>query len=61
MGESGHGKSTILALLERFYEPLEGAVLIDGINIRSLNLRCLRRQLALVGQEPVVFRQAALF
>ncbi|KAL4425508.1 hypothetical protein ABPG75_009524 [Micractinium tetrahymenae] len=55
VGESGHGKSTILALLERFYEPLEGTVLIDGINIRSLNLRCLRRQLALVSQDPVVF------
>ncbi|PRW59338.1 ATP-binding cassette transporter [Chlorella sorokiniana] len=55
VGESGHGKSTIIGLLERFYEPLDGAVLIDGINARSMALRCLRRQLALVGQEPVMF------
>ncbi|KAI7841858.1 hypothetical protein COHA_004387 [Chlorella ohadii] len=55
VGESGHGKSTIIGLLERFYEPLDGAVLVDGINARSIGLRCLRRQLALVGQEPVMF------
>ncbi len=56
VGESGHGKSTIVALLERFYDPVDGQVLVDGIPISSLNLACLRRQLALVGQEPAVFR-----
>lgn len=56
VGESGHGKSTIISLLERFYDPLDGQVLVDGIPVASLSLACLRRQLALVGQEPVVFR-----
>ena len=55
VGPSGSGKSTVVALLERFYDPQQGAVLLDGVDIRMLNLRWLRSQLGLVGQEPVLF------
>jgi len=54
-GPSGSGKSTIVALLERFYDPQDGTVLLDGVDIRTLNLQWLRSQLSLVGQEPVLF------
>mmetsp|Transcript_14404 Transcript_14404/g.40474 ORF Transcript_14404/g.40474 Transcript_14404/m.40474 type:complete len:554 (+) Transcript_14404:3-1664(+) len=54
-GPSGGGKSTAIALIERFYDPLEGVVLLDGVDLRKLNVRWLRRQLGLVGQEPVLF------
>ncbi|KFM27090.1 ABC transporter B family member 4 [Auxenochlorella protothecoides] len=55
VGESGSGKSTVIALLERFYDPTAGAVLLDGVDLRSLQLRWLRRQLSLVSQEPMLF------
>ncbi|XP_024972070.1 putative multidrug resistance protein [Cynara cardunculus var. scolymus] len=55
VGRSGSGKSTVINLLERFYDPLEGAVLLDGISIKSLQLNWLRRQLGLVSQEPILF------
>ncbi|KAL1522400.1 hypothetical protein AB1Y20_017390 [Prymnesium parvum] len=55
VGPSGSGKSTIVALLERFYDPSSGAVLLDGVDIRLLNVKDLRRRLGLVGQEPVLF------
>ncbi|EFN58606.1 hypothetical protein CHLNCDRAFT_34209 [Chlorella variabilis] len=55
VGESGSGKSTVVALIERFYDPLAGQVLLDGRDIRDLNLRWLREQIGLVGQEPVLF------
>ncbi|KAK8130643.1 hypothetical protein PG999_003023 [Apiospora kogelbergensis] len=55
VGASGSGKSSIIGLIERFYEPLEGTISLDGNNVRSLNLRWLRRQMSLVGQEPVLF------
>ena len=54
-GPSGSGKSTIIALLERFYDPQMGSVLLDGIDLRQLNVRWLRQQLGLVSQEPVLF------
>jgi ATP-binding cassette subfamily B (MDR/TAP) protein 1 len=54
-GPSGSGKSTIVALLQRFYDPQAGSVLLDGVDIRSLNLKWLRQQIGLVGQEPVLF------
>jgi len=54
-GASGSGKSTIVALIERFYDPQAGAVTLDGVDIRTLNVRWLRQQLGLVGQEPVLF------
>ena len=55
VGPSGSGKSTILNLLERFYDPVEGEILLDGHNIRTLNVKSLRSQMGLVSQEPVLF------
>ncbi|KAL4973652.1 P-loop containing nucleoside triphosphate hydrolase protein [Aspergillus desertorum] len=55
VGPSGSGKSTIIGLLERFYSPVAGAVLLDGHDIESLNLQWLRQQISLVGQEPQLF------
>ena len=55
VGPSGSGKSTIVGLLERFYSPLSGEVLLDGHDISTLNLRWFRQRLGLVGQEPVLF------
>jgi ATP-binding cassette subfamily B (MDR/TAP) protein 1 len=55
VGISGSGKSTLVALLERFYLPVCGEILLDGRPLGELNLRWLRRQIALVSQEPVLF------
>lgn len=55
VGTSGSGKSSAIALLMRFYDPTSGAVLIDGRDIRSLNLRSLRLKIGLVQQEPALF------
>lgn len=55
VGESGAGKSSIVALLLRFYDTNEGNVLIDGKDIRDYNLRKLRAQIGLVQQEPLLF------
>jgi ATP-binding cassette subfamily B (MDR/TAP) protein 1 len=55
VGASGSGKSTIVGLVERFYTPIRGQVLLDGHDIQTLNLKWLRRQMALVSQEPVLF------
>lgn len=55
VGSSGCGKSTTIALLLRFYDVEEGAVYLDGIDIRKLNINWLRSQIGLVSQEPVLF------
>lgn len=55
VGASGSGKSTIVGLVERFYDPVQGAVYLDGQDISKLNLRWLRQQMALVSQEPTLF------
>jgi ATP-binding cassette, subfamily B (MDR/TAP), member 1 len=55
VGASGSGKSTIIGLIERFYEPVGGEIFLDGHEISTLNLRWLRRQVSLVNQEPVLF------
>eukprot|EP00929_Paragymnodinium_shiwhaense_P085714 TRINITY_DN46138_c0_g1_i1.p1 TRINITY_DN46138_c0_g1~~TRINITY_DN46138_c0_g1_i1.p1 ORF type:complete len:1350 (-),score=293.49 TRINITY_DN46138_c0_g1_i1:173-4222(-) len=55
VGPSGSGKSTTVALLQRFYDPVGGKVLLDGQDIKTLNLAWLRSQMALVQQEPVLF------
>ncbi|KAL2653498.1 hypothetical protein R1flu_021626 [Riccia fluitans] len=55
VGGSGSGKSTVIALLERFYDPLGGEILIDGINIKDFQLKWLRTQIGLVSQEPALF------
>ena len=54
-GPSGSGKSTIIALLERFYDPTSGSVTLDGADLKTLNLKWLRKQLGLVSQEPTLF------
>ncbi|RLN50324.1 hypothetical protein BBJ28_00020549 [Nothophytophthora sp. Chile5] len=60
VGASGSGKSTIVSLLERFYDPLSGSVEIDDVDLRELNVKWLRDQIGLVGQEPVLFAASIL-
>ena len=55
VGESGQGKSTFIALVMRFYDPEFGQVLIDGIDVKTLNVNSLRKKLGLVQQEPLLF------
>ncbi|CAA0188408.1 unnamed protein product [Arabidopsis thaliana] len=55
VGGSGSGKSTMISLIERFYEPTDGAVMLDGNDIRYLDLKWLRGHIGLVNQEPVLF------
>ena len=55
VGPSGCGKSTLIQLLERFYDPTAGSVLLDGADLKTLNLKWLRQQIGLVGQEPILF------
>lgn len=55
VGPSGCGKSTCLQLLQRLYDPQEGMVKVDGINIKKLNTSWLRSFIGVVGQEPVLF------
>lgn len=55
VGQSGSGKSTIIGLIERFYDPIKGTVSIDGRDIKSYHLRTLRKHIALVSQEPTLF------
>ncbi|XP_071520197.1 ATP-dependent translocase ABCB1-like [Panulirus ornatus] len=55
VGSSGCGKSTCIQLIQRFYDPLAGSVLLDGRPISGLNLGWLRDQVGVVGQEPVLF------
>jgi len=54
VGESGSGKSTVISLVERFYDPQAGEVLIDGINIKSLQLGWIRGKIGFVSQEPLL-------
>ncbi|RDX81090.1 ABC transporter B family member 2, partial [Mucuna pruriens] len=55
VGGSGSGKSTVVSLIERFYEPLSGQILLDRNDIRELDLKWLRQQIGLVNQEPALF------
>lgn len=55
VGASGSGKSTVISLVERFYDPIAGTVFLDGRDIRSLNVKWLRQQIGLVSQEPTLF------
>ncbi|MEM2852876.1 MAG: ABC transporter ATP-binding protein [Candidatus Bathyarchaeia archaeon] len=60
VGPTGAGKTTLANLILRLYDPQEGRILIDGVDIRTVKLRSLRSQLALVPQEPVLFRDTVL-
>jgi ATP-binding cassette subfamily B (MDR/TAP) protein 1 len=55
VGESGCGKSTIAKLVQRFYDPTEGRVLLDGMDLRDINVRDLRSCIGVVSQEPLLF------
>ncbi|KAF6034287.1 ABCB1 [Bugula neritina] len=55
VGSSGCGKSTTVQLIQRFYDAVEGEVLINGHNVKDLNVRFLRNQVGIVSQEPVLF------
>jgi ATP-binding cassette subfamily B (MDR/TAP) protein 1 len=55
VGASGSGKSTIISLVERFYDPTAGSVKLDGVDLKDLNLKWMRSQIGLVSQEPVLF------
>ncbi|XP_013613919.1 PREDICTED: ABC transporter B family member 4-like [Brassica oleracea var. oleracea] len=55
VGQSGSGKSTVVSLIERFYDPQAGEVLIDGVNLKEFQLKWIRSKIGLVSQEPVLF------
>ncbi len=55
VGPTGAGKSTLVGLVARFYDPSEGQVLLDGVDLRELPLAALRRQISMVLQPPIVF------
>lgn len=57
VGQSGSGKSTVISLLQRFYDPDSGHIYLDNVEIREFNLRWLRRQMGLVSQEPMLFNE----
>nr|GMC59430.1 ABC transporter B family member 19 [Ipomoea batatas] len=60
VGGSGSGKSTVVSLIERFYDPSEGEILLDNVDIRTLQLSWLRDQIGLVNQEPALFATTIL-
>ncbi|XP_066441351.1 ATP-dependent translocase ABCB1 [Eleutherodactylus coqui] len=55
VGSSGCGKSTTVQLLERFYDPLDGEVCMDGCDVKTVNIKWLRAQMGIVSQEPLLF------
>ena len=58
VGESGCGKSTSVNLIERLYDPFEGQILLDGIDIKDYNLEYLRSLIGYVQQEPILFNES---
>jgi ATP-binding cassette subfamily B (MDR/TAP) protein 1 len=60
VGASGSGKSTIISLLERFYEPVGGTIFLDDVDISTLQLGWLRQQISLVEQEPKLFDETIM-
>jgi ATP-binding cassette subfamily B (MDR/TAP) protein 1 len=57
VGESGSGKSTVISLIERFYDPDSGHVYLDSVEIKKFKLNWLRQQMGLVSQEPILFNE----
>lgn len=55
VGKSGCGKSTVIGLIQRFYDVKEGSVKVDGVDIRELDIQWYRKYTALVSQEPVIY------
>jgi len=55
VGPSGSGKSSCVSLLERFYKPIRGEILVDGVSISAYNHKYIHQKIALVGQEPVLY------
>jgi ABC-type multidrug transport system fused ATPase/permease subunit len=55
VGPTGAGKTTLMNLIPRFYDPRSGRILLDGHDVRALSLESLRRQISLVSQEPLLF------
>jgi len=55
VGQSGSGKSTVISLIERFYDPESGEVLIDGIDLKKFQVKWIRSKIGLVSQEPILF------
>jgi ATP-binding cassette, subfamily B, bacterial len=55
VGPTGAGKSTLVSLLPRFYDPKEGRIFLDGVDVRDVTLRSLREQISIVLQEPLLF------
>ncbi|CAJ0958485.1 unnamed protein product, partial [Ranitomeya imitator] len=55
VGQSGCGKSTTVQLLQRMYDPQEGMIMVDGHDVRTLNVRHYREMIGVVSQEPVLF------
>jgi ABC-type multidrug transport system fused ATPase/permease subunit len=55
VGESGCGKSTIVKLVERFYDPVRGTVFVDGHDVKDIEVSHLRKYIGIVNQEPVLF------
>ena len=60
MGPSGAGKTTLMDLIARFYDPQEGALLVDGVDLRRIKLAAYRAHVALVSQEPFLFNTSIL-
>ncbi len=55
VGPSGAGKTTVFQLLQRFYDPQAGEILVDGVNVKEADIKALRERIALVPQDPVIF------
>ncbi len=58
VGASGSGKTTVISLMMRFFDPQNGTVSLDGVDLRNLSLRSLRHHVALVEQDPMLFRMS---
>ena len=60
VGPTGAGKSTLVSLLPRFYDPVGGRILLDGVDTRTMTLRSLREQISIVAQEPLLFSSSVI-